>query len=395
MVLYRYTALDSLGKKHKGVVDAHDEKEAKEKLRQRQLMVASLSAKTQWRSKESLRGENLLAFTVQLAQLINAGVPIFESLQTLEEQYNKEPFHRVLVTLCENIKRGSSLSESMSQFPDSFDKMYLSMVSAGEAAGVLGLVLERLGSHLTKQSKLKKELSSALIYPCILAGFCTLVIAMLLGFVVPSIEGIFEGRKLNSFTEFVLGVSHFAREKWWIYIPLIGGIIGFVVYQMRTEIGAKRLQRMLLKLPYIRTLVINSAVARFSRTMATLLRGGLPIIESLKLSSDVMHNVAMEEEMGSCEKKIVEGSSLSQELKRSKFIPKLVSRMVAIGEETGNAVTMFEKVADMYEDSLEKSLSRIVALTQPVILIVMGGIIGAVMMAILLPLTEIASFTSN
>ncbi|NGX57621.1 MAG: Type II secretion system protein F [Chlamydiae bacterium] len=395
MPLYHYHALDSHSKKHKGVIEAQGEKEAKIKLRDRGLMVTQLSTKVKVSSKENLKSEALVTFTFQLSQLVNAGVPLYQSLVTIEEQNHRERYHRILLSLCDQIKGGSSLSESMKAYPDSFSKLYSSMIAAGEASGNLGLVLERLTELLSKQQKLKGEITTSMIYPGVLAIFSLLVIGLLLGFVVPSIEGIFVDRKLNNFTRFVLGMSHFFRDWWWVYIPLIFCGVGFVVWQFYTEKGREKIEKLLMRVPVVKTLIIQAALTRFSRTMATLQQGGLTIIESLRMSRAVLNNRLLEREVAEAEQKIMEGSSLSQELKQSRYIPSIVPTMLAIGEETGKSVTMLHSIADMYESSLEKTLGRLVALAQPVILIVMGGIIGLVMLAILLPLSDIASFTGS
>ncbi|GAB4238087.1 MAG: type II secretion system F family protein [Chlamydiales bacterium] len=392
MPSFEYIAIDGEGRRQKGTIEAHDLNEAKAKLRAKGLMVSHLALKAKKRSKNALRGENLMMFTLQLSQLVNAGVPIYESLLAIEEQYQRESFHEILLSLCEKIKQGSSLSEAMAEYPESFDKLYRSMIAAGESAGALDLVLERLSHLLSKQMKLKKEITTAMIYPSILAIFSLLVIGLLLGFVVPSIEGIFADRPMNTFTAFVIGVSRFAREKWWIYLPILAGLAAIFVHQIYSQEGRIRIQKAMMHLPLFKTLMIRSAVARFSRTMATLQRGGVTVIESLRMATEVMHNVIMEEEMKKVEGKIIEGRSLSQELNQSQYMPKMVSRMIAIGEDTGNTIVMLEKIADMYEDALEKTLTRLVALAQPAILIIMGGVIGAVMVAILLPLTDVASF---
>lgn len=395
MPLYHYQALDSSAKKHKGVIEAQGEKEAKLKLRDRGLMVVSLSTKVKVSSKENLNAASLVTFTLQLSQLVNAGVPLYQSLVTIEEQYHREKYHRILLSLCDQIKGGSSLSDAMKAYPDSFGKLYTSMVAAGEASGNLGLVLERLTDLLNKQQKLKGEITTAMIYPGILALFSLLVIGLLMGFVVPSIEGIFVDRKLNNFTQFVLGASHFFRDWWWIYVPLIVLAAGFVVWQFYTESGREKIEKILMQIPIVNTLIIQAALTRFTRTMATLQQGGLTIIESLKMARGVMNNRLLEKEVADAEQKIMEGSSLSQELKKSHYIPSIVPRMLAIGEDTGKTVTMLHSISDMYENSLEKTLGRLVALAQPVILIVMGSIIGLVMIAILLPLSDIASFAGG
>lgn len=392
MPLYHYQALDSQGKKKKGMIDAHNELQARRSLREQGVMVSMLTPKKGTVSKENLKGEQLVTFTMQLSQLVTAGVPLYESLVALEEQYRNEPFNRVILTLCEQIKTGTPLSEAMVEFPDTFDRLYRSLIKAGESVGSLNIVLEKLSTLLAKQNKLKKEIMTAMIYPSILGGFSLIIITLLLGFVVPSIEGIFADRKLNGFTEFIIGVSHFMRNWWWIYIPVIIGTAVWIFFKVRTPTGKLWMEKQLLKLPLIRRLLIQTAVARFCRTMGTLQKGGLTIISSLRIAREVMNNATLEEEVKHAEERIVEGSSLSVELRHSKWFPRLVSRMLAVGEDSGTTVAMLNKIADMYEDNLEKTLDNIMALSQPVILIVMGIVVGSVMIAILLPLTDMSSF---
>lgn len=391
MPLYQYKAWDTQGKRQNGVLEALNEREAKGKLRERGLTVTHFAIKTKISSKQHLRGEDLIAFTVQMSQLVNAGVPLYESLVAIEEQYHNEPFHRVILSLCDQIKRGISLSTAMRGYPESFDRLYCALIAAGEASGSLGMVFDRLSQLIHKQMKLQREVKTALIYPAILAGFAFLVICVLLGFVVPSIEGIFSDRKLNGFTNFVLGVSALFRNYWWIYIPTIGIVSAGIFLKLRSASGKLWMEKVLLRAPLIKTLIIQTAIARFARTMATLQQGGLTMIDSLRMSREVLRNVTLEEEMKNAELKIIEGSSLSEQLEKSKYIPQMVSRMLAIGEDSGNTVVMLHKIADMYEDNLEKTLSRFMTLLQPAILILMGGIIGMVMMAILLPLTDMTS----
>lgn len=393
MPLFSYRALDTKGKKRKGLIEASTEQEAKSKLRSQGIMVMDISRKIQVASRQNLRGDNLVAFTVQLAQLVNAGVPLYESMIALEEQYRGESFHQIILSLCDQIKSGTPLSSAMANYPNSFNRMYCAMITAGESAGALDIILEKLSELLEKQDKLKKQITTAMIYPAILASFALIVIIMLMGFVVPSIEGIFAERQLNNFTSFVLGASYYFRHYWWVYVPLIGILGFFSFYKLRSPEGKLWLERLFLRLPVIKHLVVQAAVARFSRTMATLQRGGLTIIDSLRISREVMRNATLEKEIEEAEEKIVGGSSLSAELARSKRIPHMVSRMLAVGEESGSTVAMLNRIADMYEGELEKTLERLMALAQPIILIVMGMIIGTVLLAILLPLTDVSSFS--
>lgn len=391
MPLYHYKAIGRDGKSKSGYIDAHSEVEARGLLREQGVMLKTLSTKTSSWSSQDLKGDRLMTFTIQLAQLVSARVPLYQSLATLEEQYRHDPTHRVFLGLCDQIKAGTSLSEAMKSFPQSFDNLYCSMVAAGEAVGSLDVVLNRLSHLLSKQAKLKRQISTAMIYPSILASFSLLIIGLLLGFVVPSIEGIFMDRKLNGFTQFILSVSHIAQDYWWLYIPLIVGGTAYGIFKLRSEKGKIWLQRNVLKLPIVGKLAIEAAVARFCRTMGTLQQGGLPIMESLRTARKVMNNVVLEEDIKRAENRIIEGSSLSSEIARSSWFPIMVSRMLAVGEDTGSSVTMLNKLADMYEEDMEKNLDKVIALAQPIILILMGTVIGAILLAILLPLTDISS----
>jgi general secretion pathway protein F len=267
------------------------------------------------------------------------------------------------------------------------------MVAAGEAVGALGPVLDKLSYFLDRQMRLKKQIITAMIYPVILGSFSLLIIGVLLGFVVPSLEGIFADRKLNAFTSSVINLSHLFRNYWWIYFPVIGGLITWIVWAIRSPKGKIWIEKTLLKMPLLRTLIIQTAVARFTRTMGTLLQGGLSMIDSLRISRGVMRNAVLEKEIEIAETRIIEGSSLSQELGRSDYFPHMAARMLAVGEESGTSVAMLNRIADMYEQEIEKSLDRVMALAQPLILIVMGLVIGTVLLAILLPLTDVSSFS--
>lgn len=393
MPLYTYQYVDGNGKRRSGHIEANSDQDAKNKLREQGVLVTQIESKKKFTSKQNLKGDSLLAFTIQLSQLVNAGVPLYESLTTIEEQSRGEAWHSIILSLCEQIRSGVSLSAAMANYPESFDRLYCGMVSAGEAVGVLGPVLEKLNTFLNRQMKLKKQITTAMIYPVILGSFSFLIICLLLGFVVPSLEDIFAERKLNGFTQAVLGISYIFRTYWWVYLPIIVGTIAFFVWQIRSPKGKIAIETNLLRAPLFKTLVIQTATARFCRTMGTLLQGGLNMIESLRISRTVMKNVVLEQEIQQAEGKIIEGHSLSQEMGRSPYFPKMVSRMLAVGEESGTSIAMLNSIADMYEQEVEKTLDRVMALSQPIILIIMGLVIGTVMLAIMLPLTDVSSFS--
>lgn len=400
MVLFHYRYIDPKGKKRASFIDAEGISDAKEKLRAQKILVLSIAQtakgvkKAFWirRAKNQLVGEHLITFTTQLSQLLIAGMPLYESLLSLEEQYRSEHFHPLLLSLCDQIKRGTALSVAMGYFPISFNHLYCSMIAAGESVGALDSTLEKLSTLLTKQRKIKKQLTTALIYPILLFAFSFVVCLLLLTFVIPSLETLFEDRPVNRFTQMVMGLSHFLTNGWLFYLPLLGGACAGVLYLVYSHKGKRWVQRQTLRLPVLKTLITQTAMARFARTMGTLLQGGVSIIPALQISRRVMRNPFLEEIVEQAEGKIVEGSLLSRELKKSPLIPTLVPRMLAIGEEGGSAPVMFHKIADLYEEEVEKTLTRVTALAQPVVLVIMGGIVGLIMLAVLLPLTDVNAF---
>ncbi len=392
-MLFQYRYIDGKGRKRKGLIDALHFEDAKEKLREQKILLTSL-AQTSMRKKKGhqISQQALINFTTQLSSLLKAGLPLYECLLSLEEQYRQEAFHPILLSLCSQIKEGGSLSEAMSYYPDSFNRLYCSMVAAGESVGSLDLTLEKLSTLLNKQSKLKKQIITALIYPALLFAFSGVVMLLLLTFVIPSLEMLFEDRQVNRFTGLVMHCSRFLTHKWPYYLPLmIGAGVGSYI-ALTSAKGKRWIQRGLLRVPFLKTLITQTAIARFARTMGTLLQGGVSLIQALQISRKVMRNPFFEEVIERAETKIIEGSLLSLELKKSPLIPTLVPRMLAIGEEGGNAQDMLQKIADLYEDEVEKNLTRLTALAQPVILVFMGGIVGLIMIAVLLPLTDVSAF---
>ncbi|MCH9625194.1 MAG: Type II secretion system protein F [Chlamydiales bacterium] len=398
MELYQYRYINAKGHKKTGLIDAHSSLEAKEKLRAQNILVLSLAlAKNTKQSffkkkQKNLKTAGLITFTTQLAGLLTAGMPLYESLLAVEEQYRNEAYHPLLLTLCEQVKGGVALSEALLQFPKSFSPLYCSMIAAGESVGALDSSLEKLALLLSKQDKLKKQLSTAMIYPLVLFCFSGLVCFLLMTFVIPSLQTLFEDREVNQFTRLVMQISHFLTHRKLIYLPLLTATLATSIYTFSTAKGKLFIQKTVLKIPILNTLIIQTSMARFARTMGTLLQGGVSIIQALQIGRKVMRNPLLEEIIEQSEHKIVEGSLLSIELKKFKLIPSLVPRLLAIGEEGGSTPLMFQKIADLYEGEVEKTLNRVTALAQPVILIIMGGVVGLIMLAVLLPLTDVNAF---
>lgn len=392
MSLFAYCALHKGGRTRKGVIDAQSLHEAKERLRQQGVMVTRIQEKRSRGRSGDLNRNQLLQFTVQLSRLIQCGIPLFDSLQAIEEQSREEGYGSIILGICNRIQSGDSLSNALRSYPKSFHQLYCAMVAAGELSGSLDKVLDKLAQLLDKQMKLRKQMATALIYPAILVLFCLSVTCFLLTFTVPSIENLFDGQQVNGFTLVVMGVSHLVRRWWWLMLLGFAGGVVTLVYYIRTPHGRIKIHFFSLKFPIFKQLVTQSTLARFARTVGTLQESGVNLIDSLQLARGVLVQPQFEECMVRAEQRIIEGSSLAKELKREPLIPQLATRMLAIGEESGEMAPMFHRIADLYEEDVEKSVTRLVALAQPVILVVMGAIIGVVMLAILLPLTDMSSF---
>jgi general secretion pathway protein F len=392
MSLFAYQALHAGGKSRKGVIDAQSLHEAKERLRQQGVMVTRIQEKRSRGNSGDLNRNQLLQFTVQLSRLIQCRVPLFDSLQAIEEQSREEGYGSVILGICNRIQAGDSLSNAMRSYPKSFHQLYCAMISAGELSGSLDTVLDKLAQLLDKQMKLRKQMSTALIYPAVLVVFCLAVTSFLLTFTVPSIENLFSDQQVNGFTLVVMGASHLLRSWWWLLLLGFGASVASLFYYARTKHGKSKLHLLSLRLPVVKQLVTQSTLARFARTVGTLQESGVNLIDSLQLARGVLIQPQFEECMIRAEQRIIEGGSLSRELRKEPLIPTLATRMLAIGEESGEMAPMFHRIADLYEEDVEKSITRLVALAQPVILVVMGAIIGVVMLAILLPMTDMSSF---
>jgi general secretion pathway protein F len=379
----------------KGVIDADSLPVAKEKLRSQQVMVTALSA---LKSKEDhlvLPSTMLLSFTRELAQLLKAGLPLYESLLTIEEKHRRHKAHPLFLDLCDHLKEGSSLSVALKRYPASFDQIYLSMVQVAEQSGNLAAIFDQLAELIARQQKLKKQLISALAYPSFLALFCFCIVCGLMFFVVPSMKELFEDRQLHPMTTLVLGVSnwlntHLAFLSVFLSSLLLGGI-----YVWKSKRGRTLLNELCLNIPFVKTLLLHSALVRFCRALAMLLSGGVPLLESLSLARNIVKSPLMEAAILSAQNKVEQGERLSAAFKGAHLIPPLVVRMLALSEETGKMGDAFFNLAAIYDEELEKHLALLSSFLQPVLLITLGAIVGLVVLAILLPLTDVSSFVSS
>jgi general secretion pathway protein F/type IV pilus assembly protein PilC len=394
MALFRYRAFSQEGAKIKGVVDAESLELAKERLLKQRLLITDLFILDQKKQEVVLTPSLLLSFTRELGQLLRAGLPLYESLLTIEEKYRQTKEESLFLDLCDHLKRGYSFSYALQRHPKSFDTIYLSMVQAAEESGSLPLVFDQLSQLIARQQKLRKKIISALTYPCILGAFCVVVVFALLVFVVPSMQALFEGRPLHPLTALVLMASQWVCAYGNLLVCFAVGLGVTLFFCSKKPSYGAFLQRALLKFPFFKTVIIQAALIRFCRSMAVLLNGGVPMLSALSLSCKVMKNLLLEKVVQEATQKIAEGGKLSQQFKKSSLIPTLLVRMLAIAEETGKMAPMLQNVAEIYDEELEKNLEQMTTLLQPLLLLTLGLIVGGIVLSIMLPLTDVSSFLS-
>lgn len=396
MPLYEYRAISETGKKFKATIDADSLYDAKLKLVRRQIAVTQIEELALKKLQFKLEKEALLNLTREMGRLLHAGLPLFETLSALEEKYRGQKTHPLLLDLCDHVKSGYSLSQSLARHPHIFDLLYVSMVANSEQTGSLNLALQELADLLHRQQQMRKSIVSALLYPALLGGFCLIILFSLLFYVIPSLRELFEGRdSLHPFTKIVFAVSQFACNSKAVLAILFSSIVAMILYAFISRSWKKKMIAYSFKLPYLKDLFAKVAFVRFFRAAATLLEGSLPLIQAFDQARRVMRHPELELVIGSAEEKIAQGESIHKSFANNPLIPPLIPRMIAIAEEGGNLPFMMQQIAQIYEEELEKNLTRFATLAQPVLLLILGTIIGFVLLSVLLPMTDVSSFATG
>ncbi len=395
MPLFEYTAVSESGKKIKRAIDAESLQDAKLKLIRRQIAVLEIKALSSKQIQLKLKKEDVLNLTREIARLLSAGLPLFEALSALEEKYRGQKSHKLLLDLSDHVRSGFSFSESLSRHPKTFDLLYVSMVANSEKTGSLHLALSELASLLHRQLQVRKQILSALLYPAFLSGFCLFILSTLLFYVIPSLRELFEGRDLHPFTQIVFTASQFACESKGILAILFATLILVGCFSFLSKRWKEKMSSFCLKLPFLRDFFAKLAFVRFFRSTATLLEGSLPLIQAFDQARRVMGHPPLEAVVAQAEEKIAQGESIHKTFENHPLIPPLIPRMIAIAEEGGKLPFMMQQIAQIYEEELEKTLTRFASLAQPILLLILGAVIGFVLLSVLLPMTDVSSFATG
>ena len=395
MAQFRFEFVDAKGKTSGGVIDAESISEAKQKLVRQSVFVTRLSPLPQTRVKSLLNRAEVLNFTRELSRLLKAGLPLFESLVAMEEKYRGQKAQRLLLDLSQQVRSGSPFSSALSRHGKTFDLLYTAMIANAEKTGRLSESLDELSVLLAKQQHVRKQLQNALIYPAMLFSFCLFVLASLLFYVIPSMEELFEGRTLHAFTTIVFSASRFACGSKLYLLACAAGFTCALFILCATAKGKALLFETISRFPWIGPLLSKVALVRFCRAASTLLDGGVPIVDGFAQARTTMNHPALELIVKRAEKSISEGEPIHAAFKGHALIPPLVPRMLGIAEEAGNLPSMLRQIADIYEEDMERVLASFATVAQPALLLLLGAIVGFVLLSVLLPLTDVSSFSTN
>ena len=402
MPVYEYTALNDKGKKLKGIIDAQNTGAARQKLRESNIYLTDLQEASGAKKSSPLRqplgglfrkvgARELTVMTRQMATLLGAGLPLVQSLTTLITQTSHPQLKTILAQIREEVNEGSSFSHTLTRYPEVFPAFYLNMVRAGEASGTLHLVLERLADFNEKQQALKGRVRAALAYPLFMFLIGSGVLFFLVTFVVPNVTRIFDEmhQALPLITIILIGVSRFLETFWWVIVAgLIGAFVALKYFLSKTQKGRVLLDRILLALPVVGPINRKMAVARFSRTLGTLLESGVPLLASLEIVRNIVGNSLISDAIQQAGNDVREGQSLSAPLARSGLFPAISVEMISVGEQSGNLEPMLYRIAEAYEKEVESGITMLTSLLEPVMILVMGLAVGFIVVSILLPIFE-------
>ena len=399
MPVYNYTAVDGEGKSVKGVVDAESAKAAGEKLRKAGVYLSSIREAAGGRRSRlglpftGVSAAELAVTTRQFSTLISSGLTLESSLAALAEQSEDQKLKEVLSRVRDRLAEGSSLHAALGEHPAVFSGLYANMVRAGEASGTLDVVLGRLADFLEKQTELASKVRGAMIYPAIMFLVGAAVLAFMMAFVIPKVSDIFEtsGKALPLVTVILVGASDFLRQNFAFLLLLAAAALFAAGRYARTPRGKRLADRMLLRIPVLGKVFSKVTIARFTRTLSTLLSGGIPLLDSIEVSGAVLGNSFYSDRLGEVRAKVAEGAAFGSCLAETGIFPPLMVRMVSIGEEAGEMETMLSKVADMYDSQVDSTLSALTSLLEPVMILVMGAVMGFMVFAILLPVLNLTS----
>ena len=409
MPQFTYKAIDGNGKERRGTVNAASAEEANNQVTGMGLMPTEISeAKGKAKKgasggvkaakkKSSLFGrvssEELTLFTRQLATLLRSGVPLLRALDVMERQEKNAKLASIISGLAENVRAGNSFSDGLTQNPKIFDKLYVNMVRAGEAGGILETVLDRLAGFMEKSLRLRKRVKSAMIYPSVVIFVAIVIVVLLMVVVVPKFEEIFanmlKGAALPQITQIVVGSSRFVQENIVVVLVALAGAAVFLRIFFKTKVGGRAKDLVVFKLPKIGDLLGKANIARFTRTFGTLLSSGVPILDALVITREVVSNRYFADAIGRIHDQVRDGETVAAPMSNENIFPSMVTSMVEVGEETGELDQMLTRVADNYDEDVDNAVNGITSIIEPVMIVFLAVVVGFIVIALFMPIIKI------
>jgi type IV pilus assembly protein PilC len=399
MARFNWEGTTRAGEKRRGVMEAENRTIVEERLRGDNINIQSVKREgglsdIQIQIGTGISAKDLQIFTRQLATMIDAGLPLVQCLDILAAQTENKSFKKILASVKNSVEQGATFSDALRKHPKVFDELYVNLVAAGELGGILDTILARLAIYIEKRVKLKRQVRGAMIYPTIISMVAVGVLIVLLTWVIPSFQSMFEDfggeNALPALTRFVIGLSEAFVGNLCFLVIGVALIVTAVVVSYRTPAGKEFWHRALLTTPVIGPVMRKIAVARFTRTLGTLLASGVPILDAMAIVAKSAGNVVVEKAINVTAEKIRGGRTMAEPLMETKVFPPMVVQMIGVGEQTGALDQMLNKIADFYEEEVDVAVAALTALLEPIMLIVVGGMVGFMLIAMYLPIFDIA-----
>ncbi len=398
MPIYIWQGVTPSGEKKKGEIEAKDERAAQVLLRRQRIRITKIKQKPKDLLENvslfqpGVKTKDVVVFTRQLSTMIDAGLPLVQGLDALASQQENKTFKKILQEIKQDVESGSTFADALKKHPKIFDRLYCNMVQAGEMGGILDEVMARLASYMEKAEALKRRVKGAMMYPAIVLTIAIVVLTIILIFVIPVFQKMFaeSGHALPVPTQIVINLSEFVKA---YILYIIGAMFAIAVAIKKfhqTEKGARIIDRWVLKAPVFGPLLKKVSVAKFTRTLGTLLNSGVPIIESLNVAAGTAGNKIIEEAIFKVRASISEGKTIAHPLQESKIFPNMVVQMISVGETTGALDDMLNKIADFYDDEVDAAVDALTSAIEPLMIVFLGGTIGSIIIAMYLPIFQMA-----
>jgi type IV pilus assembly protein PilC len=399
MATFAFKALDLAGSPTKGEIEASDKQTVASQLRSKGLIVVDIEEKAAANAGDILarfrrvKADDLVIASRQLATMVQSGMSLLRALYVIEEQTESDKLREVWIEVRKDVEAGSALSDALKKHPDIFNELYVAMVQAGETGGILDQTLVRVATQLEKDAALRRQIKAAMIYPALIGGFALIVLVALVAFLVPVFEKIFDdfGGELPAITKFTVWLSHMITGRWYVMIVVVWGIVWLFRYWKKSDTGKVQWDRIKLKFPMkIGGIVQKVALARFSRTFSGLIAAGVPMLEAIDITGRTSGNKVIEMAMDDVRDSVKRGGSLTAPMAAvPEAFPVMVTQMIGVGEETGALETMMSKVADFYEEQVEAAVKALTSILEPVMIVVVGSIVGFIVIAMYLPMFKV------